>query len=235
MKKLLSIVSAIVMTFLLCACGQNVSATEPEGNRTAPDMAQLESAKQETESEEYNTRSEQNELSMKETSPITLTIGDIVLHGYLNDSIPAQSLISQLPLTVTLNDSDNDFCGGSLDIEYTESDVQSGYKNGDLVFWTPANNFVIFVDGEENSADTGNLVILGKVTEPQEVLEALEGTIDVTIVLSDKTEVQTDSVENNTVAEETNVNEITETDRIESPLFLYRSAGRGRRGNCFLR
>ncbi len=217
MKKLLSIVSAIVMTFLLCACGQNVSATEPEGNRTAPDMAQLESAKQETESEEYNTRSEQNELSMKETSPITLTIGDIVLHGYLNDSIPAQSLISQLPLTVTLNDSDNDFCGGSLDIEYTESDVQSGYKNGDLVFWTPANNFVIFVDGEENSADTGNLVILGKITEPQEVLEALEGTIDVTIVLSDKTEVQTDSVENNTVVEETNVNEITETDRIESP------------------
>ena len=225
MKKLWSIISAIVMTFSLCACGQNVSATEPEGNGAASDVtAQLESTEQETGSEEYNTENEQNEPSVKETSAITLTIGDTVLHGYLNDSIPAQSLIAQLPLTVTLNDSDNDFCGGSLDIEYTESDVQSGYKNGDLAFWTPANNFVIFVDDEENSADIGNLVILGKITESQEVLDVLEGTIDVTIantanssVFADETEVQTDSVENNTVAEETNVNEITEMDRIENP------------------
>lgn len=225
MKKLLSIVSVIVMTFSLCACGQNVSATESEGNRDTFDVAaQLESTKQEAEREEHNTENEQNELNVKETSPITLTIGDTVLNGYLNNSIPAQSLISQLPLTVTLNDSDNDFCGGSLDIEYTESDVQSGYKNGDLAFWTPADNFVIFVDDEENSADTGNLVILGKITESQEVLEALEGTIDVTIAnadssssFADKTEVQTDSGKNNTVAEETNVNEITETDRFENP------------------
>ena len=216
MKKLWSIISAIVMTFSLCACGQNVSATEPEGNGAASDVtAHLESTEQETESEEHNTENEQNELNVKETSAITLTIGDMVLHGYLNDSIPAQSLIAQLPLTVTLNDSDNDFCGGSLDIEYTESDVQSGYKNGDLAFWTLANNFVIFVDDEENSANTGNLVILGKITESQEVLDALEGTIDVTIALSDETEIQTDSVEN-TVAEETNINEVTETDRIEN-------------------
>lgn len=115
-------------------------------------------------------------------------IGDTVLEAYLNDSVPAQSLISQLPLTVTLNDSDNDFCGDSLDIEYSESDVTSGYQNGDLVFWTPASNFVIFVSGEENSANTGNLVKLGHITSPQEMLDALEGQIDVTIALKETTD-----------------------------------------------
>ncbi|MCM1523686.1 MAG: cyclophilin-like fold protein [Ruminococcus sp.] len=128
--------------------------------------------------------------SKKETTQtaITLTAGDIVLNGYLNDSAPAQSLVSQLPVTVVLNDSDNDFCGGNLDIEYSESDVQNGYKNGDLAFWTPANNFVIFVDGEENSANTGDLVILGKITETQEKLDALEGTLSVTVSLADGNE-----------------------------------------------
>lgn len=116
-----------------------------------------------------------------EQTPITLTIGDTVLEAYLNSSVPAQSLLAQLPVTVSLNDSDNDFCGGSLRIDYSESDVQPGYHNGDLAFWPPASNFVIFVSDEENSADTGNLVILGHITSPQEALDALEGRIEVTI------------------------------------------------------
>ena len=119
-------------------------------------------------------------------TPITLTIGDIVLNGYLNDSEPAKSLLAQLPLTVTLYDSDNDFCGGSLNISYDTADVQSGYKNGDLAFWTPASNFVIFVDDEESSANTGNLVVLGKITESQDVLNTLSGTLDVTIAATEQ-------------------------------------------------
>lgn len=116
-------------------------------------------------------------------TPITLTIGNKVLEGYLDDSEPATSLISQLPLTVTLNDSDNDFCGGNIDIKYSRADVQKGYKNGDLAFWTPANNFVIFVSGQENSANTDNLVKLGKLTSSKEELESLKGTIKVTVAL----------------------------------------------------
>ena len=120
-----------------------------------------------------------------ERTEITLTAGDTVLEGYLNDSKAAGELINQLPLTVTLNDSDNDFCGGNLPLHYEDRDVQSGYKNGDLAFWTPANNFVIFVDDEENSADIDDIVNLGHITSPQEKLDALEGTIDVTIALAD--------------------------------------------------
>lgn len=120
-----------------------------------------------------------------DATAIKLTIGDKVMKGYLNNSKPARSLAEQLPMTVTLNYSDNDFCGGNIDIRYTSDDVQSGYKNGDLAFWTPANNFVIFVDDEEKSADTGNLVILGRIDETQNVLDSLEGSINVTISLAD--------------------------------------------------
>lgn len=122
-----------------------------------------------------------------EQTPITLTIGDTVLDAYLNDSVPAQSLLSQLPLTVTLNDSDNDFCGDNIQIDYEETDITSGYENGDLVFWPGANNFVIFVNDEENSSNTTNLVKLGKVTSSLELLEALEGQIEVTIARKENT------------------------------------------------
>ena len=194
MKKLLTLVLAMLLALSLCACSEGNTAAEPEESSAAPS----ETVTPET------TEPESEETDLENTTPIILTIGDTVLSGYLNNSAPAQSLIAQLPLTVTLNDSGNDFCGDSLDIEYSDSDVQSGYENGDLAFWPPASNFVIFVDDEENSASTGDLVMLGKITEPQEALDALEGRIDVTIVLaeerigSEETEEPTQSAAENT-------------------------------------
>ena len=171
MKKVLIIALAFVLTFSITACGQ----TETPESTVESNVSETTSAPEiepETESGEQ--------------TPITLTIGETVLDAYLNDSDPARSLIAQLPLTVSLNDSGNDFCGDHIDIEYSESDVTSGYQNGDLVFWTPANNFVIFVSGEENSASTGDLVKLGRITSPQEMIDALEGRIDVTIALKEE-------------------------------------------------
>jgi len=196
MKKLLTLVFAMLLTLSLCACGEGNTAAEPEESSAAPS----ETVTPET------TEPESEEADLENTTPITLTIGDTVLSGYLNNSAPAQSLIAQLPLTVTLNDSGNDFCGDSLDIEYSDSDVQSGYENGDLAFWPPASNFVIFVDDEENSASTGDLVMLGKITEPQEALDALEGRIDVTIALA----------EEGTSAEETEALTTSETENTET-------------------
>ena len=164
MKKMIMILLAAVLVFSLAACGQN-------GTSTVPSQSDRENSSNiSTESNHNN----ENQINTDGQTLITLTIGDTVLEGYLNNSAAAQSLIAQLPLTVTLNDSDNDFCGDHLDLSYSESDVTSGYKNGDLVFWTPASNFVIFVSGEESSANTGNLVPLGHITSPQEMLDALE-------------------------------------------------------------
>lgn len=202
MKKLVVLIIAMLFALSLCACGETNTSTEPEESSLAS-------------SETIIPETEETEDDLEDTTPITLTIGDTVLSGYLNNSAPAQSLIAQLPLTVTLNDSGNDFCGDSLDIEYSESDVQSGYKNGDLAFWPPASNFAIFVDGEENSANTGNLVILGRITEPQEALDALEGRIDVTIALAGES----------ADAEETKAPISSETENTENSTIMNESEG----------
>ncbi len=192
MKKRFTLLLAGMLALSLAAYGNNSSAltTVPtETSFSEPTISETVSTEQPTD-------------SAGEQTPITLTIGDKVLNAYLNDSVPAKSLIAQLPITVTLNDSDNDFCGGNLDIDYSDSNVTSGYHNGDLAFWTPANNFVFFVDDEENSANTGNLVILGKITESQEVMDALEGRIDVTIALAQN---DPESSQDETNMEETDV------------------------------
>lgn len=207
MKIIFNLFLTMLLAFSLCACGEKDTTDKAEENGSSVSGAVL-------------PETEETEVNSENTTPITLTIGDTVLSGCLNNSAPAQSLISQLPLTVTLNDSDNDFCGGSLDLEYSDSDVQNGYKNGDLAFWPPAGNFVIFVDDEENSANTGNLVILGRITVSQEALDALKGRIDVTIALTGDNEIsgetelpatdaiETDNIETGTTANESEVSEL---------------------------
>ena len=190
MKKILCFLLAFILIFALAACGQNEEDVSDSSDNPSVSSSQPSVDSENTNDTEGNT-------------PITLTVGDTVLEAYLNDSVPAQSLIAQLPLTVSLNDSDNDFCGGNLEIDYSESDVTTGYQNGDIMFWTPANNFVIFVSGEENSVGTGNLVKLGHITSQQEMLDALDGQIDVTIALKEENEnaeaESTESVGNETV------------------------------------
>lgn len=206
MKRGFSIIFILMLAASLAACGKNQNEEDyTTGNGTESAFAP--EAKVETESETENTP------ESGEQTPVTLTIGDTVLDAYLNDSVPAQSLSAQLPITVSLNDSDNDFCGDHIDIEYSESDVTSGYENGDLTFWTPANNFVIFVSGEENSSGTGDLVKLGHITSPQEALDALEGQIDVTIALKEETAIT--ETEADTGASSVNVQEGEETMQIK--------------------
>lgn len=198
MKKIFIWVCTL-LTLSLCACGEKAPTVMLGENKITNSAKEL----VETLALEAADNKENSETA------ITITVGDKILTGYLNNSAPAQSLISQLPLTITLNDSDNDFCGGNLNIEYSDDDVQSGYQNGDLAFWTPANNFVIFVNGEENSSNTDNLIILGKIAESQKILDSLSGTIDVTIALADS---ENDEIFSN---ESTNTEIVNETEENE--------------------
>ena len=165
-KKIAALCCVAVLLMMTTACGAKKSTaaeTRPPVNTAAVAV--------------------QPQKENKAATPITLTINGKMLKAYLNDSVPAQSLKEQLPKTVRLNDSDNDFCGDTLNLKYSEKDVQSGYKNGDIAYWPPAQNFVIFVKDEEKSANTGNLVILGHITEPQPVLNSLHGNLEVKIEL----------------------------------------------------
>lgn len=178
MKLLTTMMLAVCMSFSLSACESNTLENEPETPVTPqhPD---------EEEDDDSNTGTR---------TAITLTIGETVLEGYLNDSRSARDLISRLPVTITLNKGTHDYCGGITPaLAYDESDVQNGWKNGDLAFWTVGNDFVIFHSDEENSSSTSNIVHIGAVTSDLETVRSLGQRIDVTIALAG-----TDEDDNNT-------------------------------------
>lgn len=117
MKKLITLLAAFMMTFSFSGCNQSETSGQSNlnGNTYANEnvtTSSNENSSKQTESDNSMTEPVSNgERAPGSTAqtPITLTIGDTVLNGYLNDSVPTQSLIAQLPLTVSLNDSDNDF------------------------------------------------------------------------------------------------------------------------------
>ena len=128
MKKMIALLLTLTTVLCLGACG-----AQPTAESTAselPTSAVVSTAPIDVTEEQQESSNTASMVSGTQT-PITLTIGDTVLEAYLNDSVPAQSLLAQLPLSVTVSDSDNDFCGDSLEINYTEEDVQFGYHNGD--------------------------------------------------------------------------------------------------------
>jgi hypothetical protein len=117
---------------------------------------------------------------------VTLTIGGTVLRGYLNDTTSARDLISRLPLTLTLRRYAHDYCGDiTPPLKYEQKDVQFGWHNGDLAFWTAGNDFVIFWGDEEVSSTIGDLVIIGAVTSAVTEIRSLPpGAIQVRIALA---------------------------------------------------
>lgn len=121
----------------------------------------------------------------EERTAVTLTVGETVLDGYLNGNRTARDLISRLPVTLNLNRGSHDYCGSiSPALAYDEDDVQNGWKNGDLAFWTAGNDFVIFHSDEENSSSTGNIVNIGAVTSDINVVRSLGDNINMTVALA---------------------------------------------------
>lgn len=169
MKILVTMMMAMCMTFSLSACESNKSAHEPE----IPETSQ-------------NPGEDDDDSSTTNRTAITLTVGETVLEGYLNENRTTRDLLSRLPVTVTLNRGVHDYCGGiSPALAYDETDVQYGWHDGDLAFWTAGDDFVIFYDDEEKSSSSGDLVIIGAVTSNMETVRSLGQNISVTIALAE--------------------------------------------------
>ena len=163
MKRISIFICFMLLLSSLSACGE---VTEP----------------QETPIEEPEDNNGNNDK--QEQTAITLKNGDKVLDEYLNDTAAAKDLLSRLPVTVRLTNSGHDYCGDiNPPLSYKEEEVQNGWKDGDLAFWTAGNDFVIFHDDEEISSSTGNIVIIGHVTNDIREIRNLSETIEVTINL----------------------------------------------------
>ena len=98
------------------------------------------------------------------STPVTITVGDIVIPATLNDTVTAKALAESLPYTVSGYRSEFDYCcaeGNALPTD--NSELQDGWKNGDLLYgggW-----FAILFAGEEQSASHSDLMIVGSIDE----------------------------------------------------------------------
>lgn len=187
MKKFLVFMMILLIAVSVSGCGKG---TTPADQQSSPSVS-IDNKQQVSETSKLVNngavaqQGSQPGITTEKKTNITLTIGDTVLTGYLNNTTAAQDLIAHLPVKVKLFDSDNDYCGSiNPPLAFKKEEVQYGYKNGDLAFWTAGNDFVIFIDDEERSANTGNLVIIGKVTSGLEKVRTLGKSIDVTISLA---------------------------------------------------
>ncbi len=118
---------------------------------------------------------------------ITITVGDTVIPAILNDSTASRDLISRLPYSMRLNRYTHDYCGVMPEpLKYEESDVHTGWLNGDLAFARDGNYFVMFYADEDISSRYGHQITLGKVNVPLSTLTSLpSGSITIDIALAE--------------------------------------------------
>lgn len=170
MRKVSIFAMAMCMVMSLSACESSNEMEEPVVPEVTP---------------EPDNNGTGNGNDTEERTAVTLTVGETVLDGYLNNNRTARDLISRLPVTLNLNRGSHDYCGGiSPALAYDEDDVQNGWRNGDLAFWTAGNDFVIFHSDEENSSSTGNIVNIGAVTSDINTVRSLGDNINVTVALA---------------------------------------------------
>lgn len=115
-------------------------------------------------------------------SNITVTVGNASFPGVLYDNAAARELFSRLPVNFSLSRGSRDYCGNmGIPLSHEEKDVQNGYRNGDLAWWLPGNDFVIFTEREESSGEVEGCVILGRLLSGVEEIRDMGRSITVTV------------------------------------------------------
>lgn len=113
---------------------------------------------------------------------ITVTVGNASFPGVLYDNAAAKELLSRLPAHFSLSRGSRDYCGNmGIPLPHEEKDVQNGYRNGDLAWWLPGNDFVIFTEREESSGEVAGCVILGRLLSGVEEIRDMGRSITVTV------------------------------------------------------
>lgn len=116
---------------------------------------------------------------------IALTIEGKEYPAILYANVATRDLISRLPLTVSLNRGGRDYCGDISALKYDQTQVQNGYRNGQLAYWITGQDFVIFIEREESGASVDGVVVLGELSTDFQTLFTLGRSIQVHIALAE--------------------------------------------------
>ena len=131
-------------------------------------------------SQPQETTSIEMEESNVETNQISVTCGDTQVVYELNDSSAAQSLLSQLPLTVEVEDfsTNEKVFYPPQELDTTNTPLAEGGA-GTLTYYAPWGDVVLFYD---SFSANGSLYELGEAVSGAEDISQMTGTITVETV-----------------------------------------------------
>ena len=131
-------------------------------------------------SQPQETTSIEMEESNVETNQISVTCGDTKVVYELNDSSAAQSLLSQLPLTVEVEDfsTNEKVFYPPQELDTTDTPLAEGGA-GTLAYYAPWGDVVLFYD---SFSANGSLYELGEAVSGVENIGQMSGTITVETV-----------------------------------------------------
>jgi hypothetical protein len=121
--------------------------------------------------------------SAQEGQRIRMRMGDQTVTATLNNSEAARDLVAMLPLSIHMRDHLRREKTGRIPgplSEHTEG--SRTYESGDLGYWRPGGDFVIFYRHDGLTIPSPGIVLLGKVDSGADLFD-VPGTVDVTVEL----------------------------------------------------
>lgn len=110
-------------------------------------------------------------------------MGDQTVSATLNDSEAARDLAAMLPLSIQMRDHLRREKTGRIPRPLSERTQGSPtYEKGDLGYWRPGGNFVIFYRHDGLTIPSPGIVLLGKIDSGAEVFD-VPGSVDVSVEL----------------------------------------------------
>jgi hypothetical protein len=110
-------------------------------------------------------------------------MGDQTVIAALNDSEAARDLVAMLPLSIRMRDHLGREKTGPLPAPLSERTKGSPtYESGDLGYWRPGGNFVIFYRHDGLTIPPPGIVRLGRLVSDAEIFN-VPGAIEVTVEL----------------------------------------------------
>jgi hypothetical protein len=119
--------------------------------------------------------------SAAEEHRIRIRMGDQTVTATLNDSEAARDLASMLPLPIQMRDHLRREKTGRIPKPLSErAQASATYEKGDLGYWRPGGNFVIFYRHDGLTIPSPGIVVLGKLDAGAEVFD-IPGAVNVTV------------------------------------------------------
>ena|SRR3712207_6816929 len=119
--------------------------------------------------------------SAESAQRIRIRMGDQTVTATLNSSEAARDLVAMLPLSIRMRDHLRREKTGPLPRPLSErTEASPNYQSGDLGFWRPGGNFVIFYRHDGLTIPSPGIVLLGRVNSGAEIFD-VPGPVEVTV------------------------------------------------------